>query len=162
MNAKKISNIFYIGDWQVTPQTNCVRAGDAVTQLEPKAMDVLLLLCQQRRDNGHEHALSADDIASQCWGSEIGDNPVHKAITQLRKAFSDKPSTPKYIETIRKRGYRIVAKLDFPGQALTNATQQSTNDWQGGSPFPGLSAFERQVLVNQCRGIAPPDSSKRP
>lgn len=142
MNAKKISNIFYIGDWQVTPQTNCVRAGDAVTQLEPKAMDVLLLLCQQRRDNGHEHALSADDIASQCWGSEIGDNPVHKAITQLRKAFSDKPSTPKYIETIRKRGYRIVAKLDFPDQALTNATQQSTNDWQGGSPFPGLSAFE--------------------
>ncbi|GAC24445.1 transcriptional regulatory protein-like protein [Paraglaciecola mesophila KMM 241] len=142
MNAKKISNIFYIGDWQVTPQTNCVRAGDTVTQLEPKAMDVLLLLCQQRRDNGHEHALSADDIASQCWGSEIGDNPVHKAITQLRKAFSDKPSTPKYIETIRKRGYRIVAKLDFPDQALTNATQQSTNDWQGGSPFPGLSAFE--------------------
>lgn len=142
MNAEKISNIFYIGDWQVTPQTNCVRAGDAVTQLEPKAMDVLLLLCQQRRDNGHEHALSADDIASQCWGSEIGDNPVHKAITQLRKAFNDKPSTPKYIETIRKRGYRIVAKLDFPDQALTNATQQSTNDWQGGSPFPGLSAFE--------------------
>ena len=142
MNAKKISNIFYIGDWQVTPQTNCVRAGDAVTQLEPKAMDVLLLLCQQRRDNGHEHALSADDIASQCWGNEIGDNPVHKAITQLRKAFSDKPSTPKYIETIRKRGYRIVAKLDFPDQALTNANQQSTNDWQGGSPFPGLSAFE--------------------
>ncbi|ABG38932.1 lysine decarboxylase transcriptional regulator, CadC [Paraglaciecola sp. T6c] len=142
MNAKKISNIFYIGDWQVTPQTNSVRAGDAVTQLEPKAMDVLLLLCQQRRDNGHEHALSADDIASQCWGSEIGDNPVHKAITQLRKAFNDKPSTPKYIETIRKRGYRIVAKLDFPDEALTNDPQESTNDWQGGSPFPGLSAFE--------------------
>lgn len=142
VKLNRITHIFYIGDWQVTPKTNCVRAGDTINQLEPKAMDVLLLLCQQRRDNGHEHALSADDIADKCWGSEIGDNPVHKAITQLRKAFSDKPSSPKYIETIRKRGYRIVAELDFPDDDTINVDTSNTNEWRGGSPFPGLSAFE--------------------
>ncbi|WP_158768451.1 winged helix-turn-helix domain-containing protein [Paraglaciecola sp. L1A13] len=142
MNEKKITNIFYIGDWQVTPTTNCVRSGDTVKQLEPKAMDVLLLLCQQRHEYGAEQVLSADDIADKCWGNDIGDNPVHKAITQLRKAFNDKPSAPKYIETIRKRGYRIVAELDFPNAEATNSEKPSINDWQGGSPFPGLSAFE--------------------
>ena len=142
VKLNRITHIFYIGDWQVTPKTNCLRSGEMVKQLEPKAMDVLLVLCQQRHELGHESVLSADDIAAKCWGSEIGDNPVHKAITQLRKAFSDKPSSPKYIETIRKRGYRIVAELDFPDDDVINADTSNTNEWRGGSPFPGLSAFE--------------------
>ena len=142
VKLNRITHIFYIGDWQVTPKTNCLRSGEMVKQLEPKAMDVLLVLCQQRHELGHESVLSADDIAAKCWGSEIGDNPVHKAITQLRKAFSDKPSSPKYIETIRKRGYRIVAELDFPDDDAINADTSNTNEWRGGSPFPGLSAFE--------------------
>ena len=72
-------------------------------------MDVLLLLCAQQGK-----VLSADDIASWCWGvMDIGDNPVHKAIVQLCKALNDKLSRPTYIKTIRKRGYHIIANLDF-------------------------------------------------
>ena len=70
---------------------------------------------------------------------DIGDNPVHKAINQLRKALVDKPSAPTYIETIRKRGYRIIATLDFP---LDGELKAEKNNWQGASPFPGLVAFE--------------------
>jgi DNA-binding winged helix-turn-helix (wHTH) protein len=106
----KHTTLFFLGEWQVNPTTNTLRKGELIKQLEPKAMDVLLLLCQQQGQ-----VLSADDIATQCWGGmDIGDNPVHKAITQLRKAIGDKASTPTYIETIRKRGYHIIAKLDFP------------------------------------------------
>jgi DNA-binding winged helix-turn-helix (wHTH) protein/energy-coupling factor transporter ATP-binding protein EcfA2 len=130
----KDTRIFFLGDWQVNPSTNTLRRGELIKQLEPKAMDVLLLLCAQQGQ-----VLSADDIASRCWGMVIGDNPVHKAITQLRKALDDKPSTPTYIETIRKRGYHIIAKLDFPLDDELKAEQSS---WQGASPFPGLVAFE--------------------
>ena len=130
----KNTRIFFIGNWQVNPSTNTLRRGELIKQLEPKAMDVLLLLCAQQGQ-----VLSADDIASRCWGMNIGDNPVHKAITQLRKALDDKPSTPTYIETIRKRGYHIIAKLDFPLDDELKAEQSS---WQGASPFPGLVAFE--------------------
>ncbi len=38
---------FYLGDWQVTPASNCIQCAEKVTQLEPKAMDVLLYLCLQ-------------------------------------------------------------------------------------------------------------------
>ncbi|KXI30195.1 nSTAND1 domain-containing NTPase [Paraglaciecola hydrolytica] len=126
---------FFLGEWQVSPSTNSVRCGDVVKQLEPKAMDVLLVLCQQQGE-----VLSADEIANQCWGDvAMGDNPVHKAINQLRKAFDDKPSEPTYIETIRKRGYRIIAQLNFP---LNDELKAQQSNWQGESPFPGLSAFE--------------------
>jgi DNA-binding winged helix-turn-helix (wHTH) protein len=129
------TSVFFIGDWQVTPESNSLRYNDLIKHIEPKAMDVLLLLCQQV-----DRVLSADDIADQCWGNaDIGDNPVHKAINQLRKAFDDKPSQPKYIETIRKRGYRIVAELNFP---LNDELKAQQSEWQGASPFPGLSAFE--------------------
>ena len=127
--------LFYIGDWQVSASTKSLRNGDTVKQLEPKAMDVLIALCQQRGE-----VLSADQIVDHCWGNvDVGDNPVHKAINQLRKAFDDKPSAPTYIETIRKRGYRIIAELTFP---LNQELKAAQANWQDASPFPGLSAFE--------------------
>ena len=133
MPIKDIS-LFFIGDWQVSPNTNILRRGELIKQLEPKAMDVLLLLCKQQGE-----VLSADDIATQCWGGiDIGDNPVHKAVTQLRKALGDKASAPTYIETIRKRGYHIIAKLEFP---LDDEQKAEQSNWQGESPFPGLVAF---------------------
>ena len=125
---------FYLGDWQVTPASNCIQCAEKVTQLEPKAMDVLLYLCLQKGD-----MVTSDELLNQCWQNiEVGDNPLHKTITQLRKALGDKASSPLYIETIRKRGYRIIAKLEFP---FAEDTSSSVNTWQGGSPFLGLSAY---------------------
>lgn len=130
-----MSNAFFFGDWQVEPAANTVRCGKQVYQLEPKAMDVLLLLCRHAGE-----VLSSDDIASQCWpGTDTGDNPLHKIITQLRKALGDSATAPKYIETIRKRGYRTLAEVRFPlGQE--HSVQQ--HSWQQGSPFPGLQAYD--------------------
>jgi len=125
---------FYLGDWQVTPASNCIQCAEKVTQLEPKAMDVLLYLCLQKGD-----MVTSDELLNQCWQNiEVGDNPLHKTITQLRKALGDKASSPLYIETIRKRGYRIIAKLEFP---FAEDTSSSINTWQGGSPFLGLSPY---------------------
>ncbi|MEM7148391.1 MAG: winged helix-turn-helix domain-containing protein, partial [Pseudomonadota bacterium] len=125
---------FYLGDWQVTPASNCIQCAEKVTQLEPKAMDVLLYLCLQKGE-----IVTSDELLNQCWQNiEVGDNPLHKTITQLRKALGDKASSPLYIETIRKRGYRIIAKLEFP---FAEDTSSSVNTWQGGSPFLGLSAY---------------------
>jgi DNA-binding winged helix-turn-helix (wHTH) protein len=130
----KVPRLFFLGDWQVNPRTNTLRRGDIVKTLEPKAMDVLRLLCAQQGQ-----VLSVDDIADKCWGDvDIGDNPVHKVINQLRKALEDKASTPTYIATIRKRGYHIIAELDFP---LDDALKAVNNNCYGASPFPGLMAF---------------------
>lgn len=69
-------------------------------------MDVLLYLCRQ-----HGQVLSAEQLLETCWGTTVyGDNPVHKVIAQLRKALGDSSAAPRYIETIRKRGYRAVGK----------------------------------------------------
>jgi eukaryotic-like serine/threonine-protein kinase len=128
-------SMFFFGDWQINPESNSLRCGEVIKQLEPKAMDVLLLLCQSDGD-----VLSSDDIVKLCWGDmPMGDNPVHKAITQLRKALGDKATAPTYIETIRKRGYRTLAKVEFP---LGHQTHAEIASWQGESPFPGLRPYQ--------------------
>lgn len=126
---------FHLGDWEVIPESNSLQLGQTTNVLEPKAMDVLVLLCQNQGE-----VFSAESILSQCWpNTEIGDNPVHKVITQLRKALGDKASSPLFIETIRKRGYRVIAEVSFPFDDVQRAEKSK---WQGASPFPGLSAFE--------------------
>ena len=128
---------FYLGDWQVEPSSNTLRLGKFKRTIEPKAMDVLLLLCQQAGE-----VVSADDIVRQCWpNSPVGDNPIHKTITQLRKALDDKASAPLFIETIRKRGYRVIADVQFVEDEQTRAAETK---WEGQSPFPGLTAFTQQ------------------
>ncbi|MCP4588544.1 MULTISPECIES: winged helix-turn-helix domain-containing protein [unclassified Pseudoalteromonas] len=142
--------LFFVGEWQVTPATNSIRRGEQTKHLEPKAMDVLLLLCEKQGE-----LLTSEEIISHCWPNvALGDNPLHKVITQLRKAFDDKASDPHYIETIRKRGYRVIAEINFP---LNEEQKASQTSWQGDSPFVGLSAFapeQADVFFGRNKQIA--------
>nr|WP_166454641.1 winged helix-turn-helix domain-containing protein [Duganella rivi] len=101
--------------------------------MEPRAMDVLLYLCQ------HPHVvISAETLLDACWGDvSPSDNAIHKIITQLRRALDDSATEPRYIETIRKRGYRLLAELSYDDEV-------SQGSWLHASPFRGLEAFEEQ------------------
>ena len=136
---------FYLGQWQVDVTSNTLSLGKLKRTIEPKTMDVLLLLCQQKGE-----VVSSDEIVAQCWPrSVVGDNPVHKAITNLRRALGDKASAPEYIETIRKRGYRIVAEVHFIGDEQSRASETK---WRDASPYVGLNAFsanESQVYFGR-------------
>ncbi|WP_345881796.1 winged helix-turn-helix domain-containing protein [Shewanella algae] len=125
---------FFLGDWQVDPGSNSLRLGKRLRQLEPKAMDVLLYLCRRSGE-----VVSSDELLDTCWpGSDTGDNPLHKTINQLRRALDDKAGDPSFIETIRKRGYRVVADVRFP---IGHEASLPSLAWSLGSPFPGLKPF---------------------
>ncbi|NKI71231.1 AAA family ATPase [Collimonas pratensis] len=124
---------FRLGDWQVDPNVNSLSFGALRRQLEPRAMDVLLFLVQQSGA-----VVSAEQLLAECWGGTFqGDNAVHKIITQLRRALDDPSGEPRYIETIRKRGYRILAELAYDDEATTGS-------WVHDSPFRGLEPFEEK------------------
>ncbi|MFC4159032.1 nSTAND1 domain-containing NTPase [Chitinimonas lacunae] len=125
---------FRFGDWRVHPASNSLSRGETRHQVEPRAMDVLVALCR------HANAVvSTEELLQQCWGGHpLGDNPVHKTITQLRRVLGDSATAPRYIETIRKRGYRTIATVVAGDGAVTT----EEGGWRGGSPFRGLEAFD--------------------
>ncbi len=135
--AKAPAERFELGEWRVDPATNRLLHGSAGEQsIEPRAMAVLLALCAAPGE-----VISAEALLESCWGDALaegglGDNPVHKSINQLRKALGDSATEPRYIETIRKRGYRVIAPVRGGGGLARSGA------WQGGSPFRGLQAFD--------------------
>jgi DNA-binding winged helix-turn-helix (wHTH) protein/Tfp pilus assembly protein PilF len=72
--------------------------------LPPKAMEVLVCLATEAKET-----LTREELLDRVWGERcVSDEVLTHAITELRHALSDDPNNPTYIETIPKRGYRLL------------------------------------------------------
>lgn len=143
---------FRIGALLVQPECLSVSLENGnETTLEPRMMEVLVALAEHAGE-----VVSAEQLLIEVWrGTFYGDNPVHKAIAYLRKVFGDDLKSPRYIETIRKRGYRLIAKVSYPDDYRRVAVQASS--WSGASPYVGLSPFDGEhagVFFGRSRVIA--------
>ncbi len=98
---------FHLGEWLVQPSLNRLTRGEVRVQLELKAMEVLVCLAVHG-----DRLVSRRELVDAVWRTEfIADNTLTHAIGELRKALGDDPRAPRYIETIPKRGYRLVAEV---------------------------------------------------
>ena len=103
------ASTFRVGDWTVEPSRNRVTRGDEATQLEAKVMDVLVCLAERAGE-----VLPRDVIVDTVWATEfIAANTLTHAIAVIRRALGDDPRSPEFIETIPKRGYRLIAPVRF-------------------------------------------------
>ena len=127
---------FRIGGLLVQPDRLIVAIDGQDIALEPRIMEVLVALAEHAGET-----ISADQLLIEIWGGSFyGDNPVHRAIALLRKLIGDDSRAPRYIETIRKRGYRLIAPVSFPDDYRGSASQVSA--WTDGNPYVGLVPFD--------------------
>jgi len=125
---------FAVGEWQIDTAALELRRANERFAVEPRQMSVMAALC---RNPGT--VMSADSLLDLCWpGQANGDNPVHKAIASLRRVLRDSATAPRYIETIRKQGYRLIAQTRVISD---DGARCHRRGWQGTSPFCGLEAF---------------------
>ena len=114
MNDSDSSSVgdFRLGGWLVQPSLNRISHGDGTITLEIKAMQVLVCLAEHAPD-----LVTRQELVDTVWATEfISDNTVTHAITELRNALGDDAKDPTYIETIHRRGYRLVAEVEWIGE----------------------------------------------
>lgn len=100
-------NGFYIADWQIDPPSCLISRGNTSAHLEPKVMDLLVYMSQKSNQ-----VYSRDELLENVWqGMVVSDEALTSAIIKLRKAFKDDAHHPRYIETLPKRGYRLIAEV---------------------------------------------------
>ena len=98
---------FHIDDWLISTQSAEIRRGDEIVKLEPKVMDLLIYLAER-----HDQVVSREQILDEVWnGVVVGDDALTAAIIKLRKALDDDSRNPRFIQTIPKKGYRLIAKI---------------------------------------------------
>lgn len=96
-----------VGDWILVAELNLLRRAGQEVRLEPRHADLLAFMSTR----GGE-VVSTEDIIQNVWhGQVVTDHSVYQAIAKLRKAFADSASQPRYIETVPKRGYRLIAEV---------------------------------------------------
>ena len=120
--------VTHIGNWQVDGPACRIVHGENVVGLEPKVMDLLLFLADQPNE-----VVSRDALLAELWpGVVVGEDTLARTVSKLRQALADDVKQPEYIETIPKRGYRLIAEV------------RSKDDSQGSAPKLQL---QRVVLV---------------
>ena len=96
-----------VGAWVVEAERNALSRGAETILVEPKAMDVLMLLAERV-----DRVVGRDELLAAAWpGVVVGDEALTQCIIKLRRALGDDSRSPAYIETISKRGYRLIASV---------------------------------------------------
>jgi len=96
-----------IGAWTVLPDQNRLLKDGTEKSLQYLTMQLLVYLARRRNE-----IVSQKEILDTIWeGKVTGDYSVHGRIADLRRALADDAKNPHYIETIPKRGYRLIAPV---------------------------------------------------
>ncbi|MGZ8363531.1 MAG: winged helix-turn-helix domain-containing protein [Caulobacteraceae bacterium] len=97
-----------IGDWTFDPASSELRRGEERRRLESRAGRTLELLLRRRGE-----VVSQEEIVADVWGGRhLSPNSIPVVIGDLRRALGDDAREPRYIETVAKRGYRLLPEVE--------------------------------------------------
>ncbi len=85
------------------------KAGNRV-RLRPQAAKVLAVLAQQPGQ-----IVTREELKDEIWGADTFvdfEHGLNLCIRQIRAALNDDADTPRYIETLPRRGYRFIAPVE--------------------------------------------------
>jgi TolB-like protein len=134
---------FQFAGLEVRPLEGEIRGPLGVSHVHPKAMEVFVCLAQRPGQ-----VVQRNEVLDQVWGHHHGsDRALTRCISELRRAIGDREDAKRVIETIPKRGYRLVAELK-PLKALAADPEASMDLSEKPSiavlPFVNISSDPEQ------------------
>lgn len=145
---------FLLGSCRIEPDRNRLARGEQVIAVEPLVMNVLMLLVA----HGGQ-VVSRDQLVEQVWaGRIVGDDAITRAVGQLRKALGDSAAEPRYIETIAKKGYRLLCSaqpLLDPAPVLRDSALATTSDLASATTQNSVSATTENAEPTTVQQVVP-------
>jgi transcriptional activator of cad operon len=131
---------FFVGQFRVDMGRSQIVDKDAIVSMEPRVLQVLLILAEKQGD-----VVTHQQLLDRVWKDvSVAPNTLQRCITQLRKALGDSAKLQQVIKTHPKVGYSLIADVNFPllndtepfieqsagAVSLANANLQKLNRWQ--------------------------------
>jgi adenylate cyclase len=109
-----------------TASYRLLKNGEPVA-LSPKIIDLLLYLVARQ-----SALVPKEELFSALWPDvAVTDNALTQAVSELRQALGDDSSSPTFIQTVARRGYRFIANvetlapsMDYPAASAESATHE--------------------------------------
>lgn len=131
---------FYLRDLLIEPASGTVSGPAGETHLQPRAIEILLRLAERPFQ-----VIERDELLRIVWGEDQGSQEaLSHAVSELRHGLHDHAEDPSLIQTIPRRGYRLIEEPRLAGTAKPAEDHGAKNgDADGGL----LSALMRRGVV---------------
>jgi TolB-like protein/DNA-binding winged helix-turn-helix (wHTH) protein/tetratricopeptide (TPR) repeat protein len=101
---------YRFGVFEFDAQTPELRKAGRLVRLRPQGLKLLTLLMSRPRE-----VIDREEIARWLWDADVFvdvEQGVNHTIKQVRAALGDDAESPRYVETIPRRGYRFIAPVE--------------------------------------------------
>jgi serine/threonine protein kinase/DNA-binding winged helix-turn-helix (wHTH) protein/tetratricopeptide (TPR) repeat protein len=144
-----------LGASEVDLRSGELREGERSFILTEQPLRVLRLLVE--RDG---EMVTRDELQKKLWPNDTVvdfDHGINAAIRRLRQAFGDSAEAPKYIETVARRGYRLMVPVEHLSVASGELSEAGAPPVEGHGPSAGSGqALSRAVNGNLGPGALAP------
>ncbi|MCB1051632.1 MAG: winged helix-turn-helix domain-containing protein [Acidobacteria bacterium] len=146
----------WIGDWLVLEADQLLVRGKTEIKIEALLMRLLVELAQHPAET-----LGKDTLVQRVWDMEfVSDQVVAVAICSLRKLLGDDAKHPQYIQTIPRRGYRLIAEVKPYVEKPPEKIRERWLPWLAVVPLMVFVFFPR-MAKSKMRPEYPANSSHR-
>src|SRR5882762_994081 len=135
------------GVFEVDLRAGELRKKGVKLRLQEQPLRVLAVLLDQRGD-----IVTREELKQKLWAGTIVDfdHSLNTTINKLREALGDSADTPRFIETLPRRGYRFICPVD---DALTGAPTVAVNGAATGTLTAPVTASSDAGLVRKSRKL---------
>src|SRR5215472_9024754 len=115
------NGIYRFGAFELDSRSRELRKHGVRIKLQDQPLRILLMLVQHPAE-----VVTREQIQSELWpaGTYVDyENAINSSVRKLREALGDDPSNPRFIDTLSRRGYRLLVPVSRDGAADVPAEQ---------------------------------------
>jgi cholera toxin transcriptional activator len=151
--AKSPARIYCFGIYELDADAGELRKdGKQQARLRDQALQILLMLLERPRD-----LVTREELRERLWSADTFvdfDHGLNTAINQLRNALGDSAGSPRFIQTVPRRGYRFIAPVETKtrGAAAAPAGSESVRQ-NGDSDRDARTQEDRVSFLSDAREL---------
>ena len=134
---------FNVADWYVDVDSNRIQSGQQDIKLESRVMSLLVYLAENQGS-----VVSREQLEADVWsGRVISYDALTSCITRLRRVLGDDSRNPVYIETVPKKGYRLIAPVSWSNTDNTVEENEQAREAGRKQPIPVMNIIIAALLL---------------